>query len=250
MNDLSRLLANDVHVWSVRISGGETCTGKFRAILSPQELSRSAKFCFENLRREYLLKHGVQRVLLSRYLTVAPSQIEFEYGAHGKPRISGAAEGLSFNQSDSFELAVFALARDLELGVDIEVVRDLQNMSQICELYFAPEENEELRGLAPQLFETSFFKTWTRKEAYVKAIGNGLSVSLRSFQLAASGKPRIIHIDGDNRESEQWQVHSFTPAKNYVGALVYRGKRRLVRYFGVFDPVDFLDAAETVAAPV
>ncbi|MBC7928404.1 MAG: 4'-phosphopantetheinyl transferase superfamily protein [Bryobacteraceae bacterium] len=242
MNPLSRNLRSDVHVWTVRIRGDDACVARFRPVLSPQELDRASRFRFENLRRDYLLKHGVQRALLSRYLNAGPAEIGFEYGLYGKPGIATGPGDISFNQSDSAELAVFALARDLELGVDIECIREMQNLEQISEQYFSPEEYEELRGLPTPRLETAFFQTWTRKEAYVKAIGGGLQVPLRSFQVTSSGEPRIVQISGDELESTNWQIHSFLPAEGYVGALVYRSKRRRVRFFGVFEPSDFLDS--------
>lgn len=242
MNALSRNLGDDVHVWTVRIRGDDACVDRFRAALSKQELERASRFRFENLRRDYLLKHGVQRALLSRYLDVAPTAIQFEYGRHGKPSVAASPEAISFNQSDSCQLAVFALARGMELGIDVECVRDGKNLEEISAQYFSPEEHRELSTMPQTQFGSAFFETWTRKEAYVKAVGDGFHVPLRSFQVTVTGEPRLVRIGGAEDECANWQIHSFFPAHGYVGALVYRSQRRRMRCFGVFEPSDFLDA--------
>jgi 4'-phosphopantetheinyl transferase len=157
------------------------------------------------------------------------------YGPHGKPHLAGEFDGaLQFNLAHSHELALFAFARGPELGIDLEWLQPLQDLEQIAARFFSPRENAVLRTLPKSQWVQAFFNCWTRKEAYLKATGDGLARPLEHFDVSlAPGKPaRLLYVEGDARESERWFLRALTPAPGYAAALaVEEGQHcRLVRW--------------------
>jgi 4'-phosphopantetheinyl transferase len=241
------LTLNDrtVDVWAIPVRTSEAVVSKFEAVLSQDELGRATRFRFEHLRRSFIVAHGTQRVLLSRYLKVAPADIRFTYGAKGKPSISGTTS-IRFNLSHSGDFAVLAVTLNCDVGVDIEQTRALPDFANIADRYFSREETSELMSLPAEQRERAFFACWTRKEAYIKAVGDGLSTPLDSFRvtLLPGALPRMVHLGGDTRAAEAWNIVNIDLGHpQYLAALAYHEVPRPLRVISVPDVSDLLDPA-------
>lgn len=214
--------AEEVHVWCVPLDPPEEEVRRCAALLSPDEQARAARFRFEKHRREFTVGRGMLRTLLGRYLDADPRRLEFGYGPHGKPVL--ASGGLRFNLSHSGSLALYAVARERELGVDIEEHRPLDDAEQIAERFFSRAENEAFRALPPELRNEAFFLCWTRKEAYIKAIGEGLSLPLHEFDVSlAPGEPARLLGARDAAQALRWTLRGLDPAPGYAAAIVVEG---------------------------
>jgi 4'-phosphopantetheinyl transferase len=191
--------------------------GRFRDVLSAQERERAARFRFERDRRRYILRHGKLRELLSDYLNCAPARICFAYNSFGKPSVAGGA--LRFNVSHSHGTALFVFARGVEVGCDIERRDPRFVCDQIPERFFSALEAQTLRSLPASSRTRAFFNCWTRKEAFIKARGCGLSLPLDSFDVSlAPDEPALLL-----RGCDGWSVQSCEPAPDYQAAIVAEG---------------------------
>jgi 4'-phosphopantetheinyl transferase len=216
--------ARAVHVWCAALDRAADWTA-FRSTLSADERDRADRFYFERDRRRYTCARAILRRLLARYLDVDPRAIAFQYGPHGKPALSGPFAGaLTFNVSHSGEVAMLAIARGIELGVDVEQVRDMPDAEEIATRFFSPREVARLLSLPESARNAAFFSCWTRKEAYLKALGSGLARPLDEFDVTfAPGEPPRLTVPDDNDEGKRWTIHELTPADGYAAALVTDG---------------------------
>ncbi len=221
------LAGGEVHLWRVALDLPASLVEQRAAWLSAGERQRASRFYFERHRRRYVISQGALRAVLSRYLRVDPSTLQFERGPYGKPFLAGrqASAGVHFNLAHSHELAVIAVVRDCEVGVDVEQLRQQQDFDSIARRFFSPQEWETFSNLPEGQREVSFFQCWTRKEAFIKALGEGLSHPLDQFDVSLRpGEPaRFLRIGGDAEEAHQWTLRSFVPEAGYVGAVALRG---------------------------
>ncbi len=222
-SDLS-LPSDEVHVWRVFLNQEDSHLNELAQTLSEDERLKAERFYFQKDRRRFVVTHGILRNILGRYLSVKPNRLEFSYGSHGKPMLGGITDGhsLCFNMSHSEGLAVFAFAWGRKIGVDVEYVRPMPDAEEIAEHFFSPRENAALRTVPASKKLEAFFNCWTRKEAFLKAIGDGLSRSLDSFDVSlAPGEPaRLLSVEGDPQEASRWHLRALAPAHGYVGAFV------------------------------
>ena len=188
-------------------------------VLSPGEKERAAKFKFEQDRQRFVASHVGLRQLLARYLNQAPEAIEFSYGAYKKP----AVEGLEFNLSHTQDLALIAISRQQALGVDIERIRPDIVTDGLAALSFSKAEFSAFTTLPQDQKMAAFFNAWTRKEAVIKAIGEGVYFGLKRFSVSlVPGEPAsLLDIEGDLAST--WQLISFMPQAGYQSALAWRG---------------------------
>jgi 4'-phosphopantetheinyl transferase len=193
-------------------------------LLSRDERERADRFVFDLHRRRYILGRVRLRQLLALRLDVAPRAIEFEYGAQGKPALAPAfAEcGLRFNVSHCEDVAVYAFACGREVGIDVEAVRELSDADSIAARFFSLREYAAYQSLAPRDRPLGFFNCWTQKEAFIKAIGEGLSHPLDSFDVSlVPGEPaRILRVGGESGNDIGWLAQRFHPAPGFVGSIV------------------------------
>jgi 4'-phosphopantetheinyl transferase len=217
-----------VDVWAVWLSAPTPGSCAFRALISSEEILRADRFVFEHLRVSYEVSHGVLRVLLAQYLKCSPRELVFTFGRRGKPTLCGDSQ-LRFNMSHSGGLAVYAFTFGCEIGVDIEEVRDMCGFEQIAERYFCRAEASQLLSITgEEQREDAFFRCWTRKESYIKAIGDGLCVPLDQFQvtLLPDAPARFVHIGHDTSSASTWTLQHLEPVPGYVGALAYHADAR------------------------
>jgi 4'-phosphopantetheinyl transferase len=225
-------IGDDIHVWHAALDREEDFLRRVEATLSLEEKARADRFHFANDRNRFVAARGLLRELLGRYLQQAPAALEFSYGRHGKPALSGkeASSGLCFNLSHSAGLAVYAIAKERNLGIDVEHVRPDSAGDDIAQRYFSAREVSDLRTLPPEERVAGFFHCWTRKEAYLKATGMGLQIPLDSFSvsvLPANPAQFLGGVEG------RWHMDAYHPAEGFVAAVVYDGSPCAIQYLSV-----------------
>jgi 4'-phosphopantetheinyl transferase len=211
----------EVHLWFVELTASPASIEECYRSLSADEIDRASRFRFEHLKTAFTLSRGILRVLLGRYLAIEPDRIRFAYGPRGKPRLAFPEAPLEFNLAHSGRFAAYAFATGCELGVDIEEVRPVSHQEDIVRRFFSREECEEWLELDPTQRDEAFFCCWTRKEAYIKALGDGLSMPLDRFRVSLRpGEPAaLIRADEGPAAASRWSLYSLAPADGYVGAL-------------------------------
>ena len=218
-----QLGADEVHVWRASLDCDLPVLARLEATLSPDETVRANRFFLLTDRNHFVVARGILRELLGAYLRSAPANLQFNYGNYGKPVLVAKTSSLSlqFNLSHSGGLAVYAFSLGRRLGIDVEQIRPQLAGEDIARRYFAERELAELRALPPQLRAEGFFRCWTRKEAYVKAQGAGLSIPLDSFTVSLTpGRPE----DLETEDSAQWLLRSLDPSPGFVAAVVGEGR--------------------------
>lgn len=208
-----------VHVFRFHLSGED----ELAPLLDEVEGGRARRFMFDQHRRRFTVAHGAKRQILSHVLGAEPASLQFGAGPWGKPflRDPGPA-AFGFNLSHSGDWALLAIGPVGTLGVDLEHQRPLSDMDGVARVSFSPRELSRWRGLAPHHRDVGFFNAWTRKEAYIKAIGQGLHCPLDSFDVSLhpDDPPRLLQIDGQPRLATGWSLYSFEVVPSYPGALV------------------------------
>jgi 4'-phosphopantetheinyl transferase len=195
------LLGGEIHLWTASLHAPDECVAAMRALLSEDELDRAGRFHFERDRTAFILARGFLRTMLMRYLD--GDEVRFVYGSHGKPKLD--CPGPGFNLSHTDGLVILGLTLESEIGVDVERIRPMEDRDRIAERYFSAAEYGQA------LSDEGFFQCWTRKEAYIKAVGGGLSIPLKS-----------INTDG-------WSVIDLCPRDGYVGAVAVEGGPWILR---------------------
>lgn len=217
-------LAGDVHVWRIALDRDDVEVVELERPLSDDERARAARFVFDKDRRRFIAARGSLRVLLSRYTGRRPETIEFCYGPQGKPFLADPSD-LRFNLSHSGRFAVFACVRNREIGIDVERERPEVEFEEIAARFFSSPEQAALQALPREQRRQAFFTCWSRKEAYIKALGGGLSVPLDRFDMTlAPGQPAQLIVDrGDSAAAAAWTVYDIRPDEGYAGAAVVAG---------------------------
>jgi 4'-phosphopantetheinyl transferase len=216
-----------IQIWSIRLDPPAERVEQLGRFLAADEWQRANRFRFEKHRRQYVVGRGALRALLGAYLSTPPEAVQFRYGPRGKPFLVTPqdAPGLQFNLSNSDELALAGFVRGPEIGVDVEYLRPMPDCEKISERFFSQSEREVLRGIPVPRKEEAFFNCWTRKEAYLKAVGEGLAAALDSFDvtLAPGDPPRMLTLEGDAARAARWSLHHLRPADDYIGAVAIEG---------------------------
>ena len=227
------LAIGEVHVWCATLDQPTSQFLRLAQMLSADEHARADRYCFTRDRQHFIVGRALLRVILGRYLDVEPDRLRFAYSYHGKPSLAEPFGSgiLRFNVSHSQGLALYAVARDRQIGVDLERTRPVDDLEQIAERFFSPREHAALRALPTQMKHEAFFNCWTRKEAYVKARGDGLSLPLDQFDVSLGpGDPaRLLHNEREPQEVTRWSLQELTPAPGYIAALAIEGHGRQIR---------------------
>ena len=226
------LADGEAHVWLAHLPSARASFDQYARVLSGDEHARAEKFHFAEHRERWQMTRGILRLLLARYLEADACEIAFDYGAHGKPRLRHPANpALHFNASHASDYAAFAMTRADEVGVDIERIREeMPRRDEIARRYFALGEQQQLFALPESERDRAFFALWTRKEAFVKARGDGLFSGLDQFEVALD-PPRILSVAGANSASRNWWMAALPPVPNYAGAVVVRAASCVVRFW-------------------
>lgn len=226
------IAANTAHIWRINLDQPEDYQRQLAGLLASDETARAAALYFDRDRRRFTVARGVLRLLLARYTGQNPQDIAFDYNPHGKPSLRGC-QSLRFNLSHSNEWAVCALGSGTELGIDIEYMRSIDDMAGVARSTFSPTENAVFASVPQHLKMLAFFNCWTRKEAYIKAIGEGLSHPLDSFDvtLIPGDQARVLCVVAQPDEASRWTLYSFTIGTEYQGALASRQPLHTVNIF-------------------
>ncbi len=223
------LSCGDVHVWCASLDRLLPGLPALVRTLSEDERKRSERFRFKQDRMRFTLCRGTLRGILSRYLAVSPAQVRFCATARGKPALADANGGdrLRFNLSHSHGYVLYAITGGVEIGVDLERVRPVPEADQIVRRFFSSTENDAYFALPPARRPEAFFNCWTRKEAYLKATGEGFFRPLDRFDVSfvPDAPARLLRVDGDPDEALRWSLQALTPVAGYAAALVTEGPR-------------------------
>lgn len=230
-------MPGDVHVWCASLKQSMSTLKQFANILSPKERKRADQFYFEKDKNHYITGHGVIKVLLSRYLNKRAKDIGFCYGPYGKPECVDQCNNkkIYFNYSHSEEVALYAFSIDNDLGIDVEYIRDIADMNQIVNNICSQEEIIVFETLAESDRRTAFFNCWTRKEAFIKAVGKGLSMPLDQFKVSfLPNKPaKLLSVNAEEKTKQEWHIQDLKPAYGYAAAIAVKGPPPNLKYFQV-----------------
>ena len=230
-----KLSGNDIHIWYAALDLPPEQLEIFSLTLSSDEKTRAERFHFDEHRQLFIASRGILRSILSRYSEIAPEQIQFNYGSRGKPEIaeSCGVKKIKFNLSHSGKVALYAITRDREIGIDIEKIHPIADAEQIAQRFFSAKEYAWLSELSPSEKPEAFFELWTCKEAYLKAIGEGLAFGLDKFEIlfSPSKPPEILTIQGNYQAAKPWFLQQLTPVLGYVGAVAVKADNPCFNYW-------------------
>ena len=222
------MTGDEVHIWQINLDQPDSMVQELTQVLSAHELTRAKRFYFEQDRRRFIVGRSQLRFILGRYLDCEPDSVQFCYGPNGKPALVSHSNAqrntLHFNLSHSQGLALCALAWNWEVGIDLEYIRPLPTSEQLAQRFFSPEEHAFIQALPANEQPRAFFRLWTCKEAYLKAIGKGLPFLLKYVKVALTEESaQLVGVPYDNQTGAPWSLQAFTPAPNYLAALAVKG---------------------------
>lgn len=227
-----RMLPGTAYIWQIddALHGGDirSC----RRLLSHEEKERADRFHFEKDRRCFTAARAASRTILAQYLNVRPEGIVFAYGPRGKPELARSlnGSGLKFNLSHSRERILLAVTLNSCIGVDIEFIDHRVPTDVLASRFFSPRELTALGALQPEDRQSAFFNCWTRKEAYIKAVGEGLSLALDSFDVAfGPGIPaELLWVQASPEQPSRWSMYEIPVPQGYAAAVVIEGRNHRV----------------------
>ena len=190
------------------------------------------KFKFQRDKDHFVIARGVLRILLGKYLNLVPEKVQFAYSKYGKPKLADESN-ISFNLSHAQGKALLGFCITQNIGVDIECFNQELDFSNIANAFFSTAEAEQLNSLTAMKKAEAFFNCWTRKEAFIKAEGSGLSFPLKQFEVSlVPGEPvKLINTFWNPAEKENWSLYSFQPFPNFIGAVAIRRKKNILKFW-------------------
>jgi 4'-phosphopantetheinyl transferase len=229
--EATRALPEDeVQLWRVDLEAVRSDELRWQKVLSPDELARASRFHFSDDRQRFVASRAFLRTILAGYLRTDPSGLSFSYSKKEKPSLGPAHAGsdVTFSVSHSGGIALFAFTRGREVGVDVEQLRRDFDVEAIARRFFSAHEQKQLYPLPSESKFEAFFRCWTRKEAYIKATGEGLSLPLHQFDvsIAADDSNALLATRPDASEAALWSLREVPAGPGYVAALCVRGRGR------------------------
>lgn len=231
------LSADEVHVWQAKLD--DHAADGLKTLLAEDEISRAERFHFAEDRNHFIVARALLRKLLGVYSGIDAAELRFSYAEKGKPSLEeGQRSAMNFNLAHSHGMAIYAFSRGREVGVDLEFMREDVAAEDIAERFFSPREINTLRTIPAELRKQVFFNCWTRKEAYIKARGEGLSMPLDEFDVSlAPGEPAaLLRNHKEPAEVTRWTMQSIPVLSGYVAALVVEGHGWSLKTFRVEQP--------------
>ena len=229
-----RLAKNDIHIWYASLNQPFASFEQLALLLSADEQARAMRFYFEKDRIRYASGRGILRSILGCYLNVEPEHVRLSYGEYGKPSLDRCSPEttLNFNLSHSNDLALYAIARGMSVGIDLEYIREIADMDQVVRKFFAEKEQAAFYNLHPSEQQEAFFKVWTRKEAYLKATGAGLSEPLQYVEVSVSpqDQPGLLSVTSPSTPASHWSLQDIASPLGYVATLAVEGKECQIMY--------------------
>jgi 4'-phosphopantetheinyl transferase len=223
----ARRNAGDVQIWTVPLDVDARQGAQLERTLSADERQRAERFVFARDRARFIIARGALRTILGRELRVDPAAVRFSTGVHGKPRLADGTnpDQLQFNLAHSGDLAIIAIVRGCAVGIDVEQIRPDHADRSVAAQFFATAERGALRAYRGVRWPAAFFACWTRKEAFVKALGDGLTVPLHSFEVSVDPTQRevTLRVQDDEVRSARWSLRAIDVPSGYAAALAVEG---------------------------
>jgi 4'-phosphopantetheinyl transferase len=225
-----KLTEKAVHLWSVPLDIDHETQVKYWRLLGEDEKSKANRFKFRSDHIKYIACRGALRILLGQYLRIEAKKVEINYLKNGKPNHNS---NLEFNVSHSEDWAVIGFALDTILGVDIEYIRRVIEFEDIARRFFSKEESKLVLNAPRNEIPLYFYSCWTRKEAFIKALGDGLSFPLDQFEVSCKPgtMPQLLKTNWNPAEVEKWSLWSFQRDEAYTGAIALRGPKKIISYY-------------------
>lgn len=224
-----------IHIWQANLDLSPERIRHLQTILSPEESQRASRFKFLHLQQRFIAAKGILRTLLGTYLNQSPGSIKFSYGPHGKPELDPqlfSTHSLHFNQSDSKTFALYAFTKSHPVGVDIEYIRTDIEALPLAKRFFSPNETIALNNQPPEQQIPAFFRIWTRKEAFIKAVGEGLSFPLDEFEVNLDEESaKLLSIYTSTVAAARWTLLTLKPNTHYIGAAAVEAPIDQVKLF-------------------
>lgn len=222
---------NEVHVWYIDIKEQLTSIDLYWNVLSADEKNKALAYKFEKDKNCAIIARGTLRELLGQYLKTKPSALNFKYSKYGKPRVINSDE-IQFNLSHSGTTILIGFVKNHHIGIDVERIKEIDYMA-VGQHSFSKEELNNLLALDKAYHTQAFYNCWTRKEAFIKAVGSGLSFPLDQFvvSLDSAEKAYLLDTKWNTNEKLQWTLHSIIPDENYIGAFAIKGKVNLTFHY-------------------
>lgn len=230
---LPALQVSTVHLWRANLDQANFPI----SLLSVDESHRASRFSFSIHQQRFAAARNILRCILARYLNQPPQSIAFQYNAYGKPgltasRLAALPSPIYFNLSHSHQWAVYAIGLEEKIGVDVEYTHKELAALEIAQRFFSTNENQQLAQLPANQQLAAFFKLWTCKEAFIKAVGAGLSFPLQEFDVDILNKPpRLLSVRGDLKQAQPWSLRQFSLAADYAAALAVKTPIDAVEYW-------------------
>ena len=225
----------ETHIWRAFLEEKSLPMLALFNVLAIDEQNRASKYLFKKDREHFIVARGALRMILSRYLGIQPDKICFSYNSYGKPELNISEAGgntLQFNVSHSGGVALYAITRAREIGIDIEYMREANASLDVADRFFSSLEVSIIRGLPSCLQTAAFFTCWTRKEAYIKAIGMGLARSLSDFSVFILQRSPTDSLSiNDIRLDDKWSLMTLPTEPDFMAALAVAGPIGTLRYF-------------------
>lgn len=225
-----RLAAGEIHVWRACLDLSPDVVAGLAGILAPDEQLRAKRLVKLRDRARFIAARAVLRRLLAAYVRVAPEQLQFEYGSHGKPALvqCGPGSQVSFNLSHSHGLALYAFTCEDPIGVDLEWIKEKYPVLQVARRFFTLNEVDELNALQRPVQTEAFYTTWTRKEALLKARGDGLQGSLCGLEFSTTPIEGKAEFESGRAT---YTFRSFRPAPRFLATVAWQGKARRLHFW-------------------
>lgn len=218
---------HEVHVWCASTDMPDHRVQSMQRVLATEEQTRADRFHFEKDRSRFIVARALLRVILGHYLACPPDELRFDYNPYGKPSLAPNFRNstIQFNLSHSHALVLYAIAENRKVGIDVELIRPIDNLMGIAKSFFSPNETAELRSLSDEMKPRGFLNCWTRKEAYIKAKGRGLSIPLSQFDvsLLPDEEAALLRTEWNPEEARHWAIRDLPFVPGYAAALVAEG---------------------------
>jgi 4'-phosphopantetheinyl transferase len=226
------LSEEEAHIWRANLDIDECFQSSFLRLLSPDEKARAQKFRVAKDSSNFIVARGILRSLIGKYLEINPAEISFQYNGFRKPCIANN-NSLNFNISHSQNIALFAFTKEFNVGVDVEFVNPDIPVKEMAAKFFSTNEINNLFALPEEQLTPGFFNCWTRKEAFIKAVGEGLSFPLNRFEVSLEpGQPaKLLATDWAPEAVSKWSIYSMSPGANFVGGLAIEGSVGEVKFW-------------------
>jgi len=221
------LKQNQVHIWRAMLEVTSAVLGRIEKVLSRDEIARANRFFFVRDRQRFIVARGFLRAIIGLYLECPPTVLRFDYGEHGKPFLSDsdAKSDMNFNLAHSAGLAIFGFTRKRAIGIDLEEIRHDIDADEIAKHFFSPNESHRLLSVPPIARTEAFFNCWTRKEAFIKAKGIGMSLPLDQFDVGflPLEPARLLETKWDQDECWRWSLRAIDVGRDYAAAVAVEG---------------------------